>query len=119
MSPTFAEVRAIFKRSCAVTKCHHNGGGNEDLDLRDNDGLYQRLMGSAPNTTKEECRDRTIVVPGNLDGSLLAIMLGTDDGPRMGCGTQMPDDCPEKRDCLSDEDTQTILDWIAGGAPEQ
>jgi hypothetical protein len=114
--PTFASVRSIMSTSCAFTGCHHQGGGTKQVDLRDNAGLYARLMGQAPSTADAACRNRTLVVPGKPDMSLIVAMIEAPAAPRMMCGEQMPKGC--KDNCLLDEEIATFVNWIAMGAPQ-
>src|SRR6185369_8048155 len=99
---TFENVRSIMSTYCAFSGCHHNGGGTKEIDLRDNSGLYARLMGQAPSTAEAACRNRTLVVPGMPDASLVVAMIGEDSAPRMQCGERMPKGC--KDNCLLDSE---------------
>ena len=63
---------------------------------------YQSVMTSGQNSP--------VVIPGDVDNSLLAQkLLGTQSE-----GNGMP---PQGK--LPDDEIQTILDWIAAGAPEK
>jgi hypothetical protein len=109
----------ILSSSCAITGCHNNGGGTTHTDLRDNTGLYMRLMAIPPSTAPSACRNRTIVVPGMPTQSLIVAMIDVPSAARMNCGARMPDGCPTNRPCLTLAQIQTIKDWITAGAPSQ
>jgi len=66
---------------------------------------------------EEGCLNRPLVVPCKPEESLLTAMVGAAEGPRVGCGVRMPDDCPEDDNpCLPDAELETIRSWIAAGA---
>lgn len=84
----YAEVQAIFTRSCAA--CHGSSGG---LNL----GSHASVMAGAAG--------RAVVVPGNPEGSrLVQVISGTR--PRMPVGGPP----------LPASDVKKISDWIKGGA---
>ena len=89
--PTFtADVAPIFKAQCA--SCHGAMGGWDGSN-------YDSAMSTGDHAP--------VVVPGDVEGSLLAVkILGTQQE-----GMLMP---PAGK--LPDGDIKVILDWIAGGA---
>jgi hypothetical protein len=100
--------------SCGTGQCHN---GQQHVDLRNNSGLYDRIVGASPNgsMTMSACRTRTLVVPGDVAGSVLAqvIMAAVT-----GCTDErMPYECPAERPCLTNAQIATITSWITAGAP--
>lgn len=113
---SFAQVAAIITTSCGTSDCHPNDK-RMHTDLHNTDGkLLSRLLGDAPASVKPECQSRPLVMPCSPDTSLLLQKIGTSEDAWAGCGKRMPDDCPEKRACLSNADVETIRSWIAAGA---
>ncbi len=89
-APTFADVEAIFKTSCAV--CHGKYGGWDSSS-------YDKVMTSGDHAP--------VVIPGDPGASLLAQkLLGTSTE-----GTVMPPDGK-----LPDLTINIILNWIKSGA---
>jgi mono/diheme cytochrome c family protein len=93
-APTFVkDILPLFNAKCAM--CHGSMGGW-------NGENYQNTIYSGDNGPA--------VIPGDVDGSLLAQkILGTQT-----TGLSMP---PGSK--MTDEEIQLILDWIAAGAPEK
>lgn len=92
--PTFvADVARIFEARC--TACHGTEGGWTGTSYRE--AIWSGDSGPA-------------VIPGDPDNSpLVQTLIGTHpDGVRMPPGRE-----------LSEIDIQTIVDWVAGGAPER
>ncbi|MFN2189629.1 MAG: c-type cytochrome [Candidatus Promineifilaceae bacterium] len=88
-----ANVLPILESRCV--DCHGNDGGWDA-------STYDLLMSTGDNGP--------VVIPGDVDGSLLAQkLLGTQDE-----GDPMP---PPPLRSLQEELVQLILDWIAAGAP--
>ena len=60
------------------------------------------------------------VVPGDAENSLLYKAIKGEVMCMNGSMTEkiarMPDDCPSKRECLTDAQIKTIGDWINAGA---
>lgn len=92
-APSFSqEVQPILAAQCAL--CHGAAGGWEASD-------YRTVMTSGDHAP--------VIVPGDLEGSLLAQkVLGTQT-----IGGPMP-----PTGLLDEGDRQIILDWIAAGAPD-
>lgn len=110
--PTFESIRNFLGDNCALSACH--GGSGTLNDLRGDSGLYQRL--TTPLDASDECDGLTLVVPGDVETSLLPKMM-RDDPP---CVTRMPNLCDQggPRACLLESQIQPIEAWIAAGAPE-
>jgi len=110
--PTFASIRDFLGENCALSACH--GGSGTINDLRGNAGLYERL--TSPLETSDDCDGFTLVVPGDVEASLLPKMMRPDPP----CVAQMPNLCDQDgpRGCLSESQIQPIEAWIAAGAPE-
>jgi mono/diheme cytochrome c family protein len=90
--PSFGkDIMPILSSSC--TMCHGDSGGWDATN-------YDKLMSTGDHGP--------VVVPGDVDASLLAQKIqGTQTEGKM-----MP---PLKK--MKEKDIQTILDWIAAGAP--
>jgi len=91
--PSFtADILPLLQQYCSA--CHGAAGGWDASS-------YQSVMTSGNNAP--------VIIPGDVDGSLLAQKIqGTQTQ-----GAQMP---PAK--LMPEPDIQTILNWIAAGAPE-
>jgi mono/diheme cytochrome c family protein len=85
------DVLPILVAKCTV--CHGSMGGWDATN-------YSNVM-----TTGE---DVPVVIPGDVDGSLLAQLIQGKQGGIMPPGKKLPDN-----------EIQVILDWIAGGAIEK
>jgi mono/diheme cytochrome c family protein len=91
--PSFsADVAPIFQVRCAA--CHGTMGGWDSSS-------YSTVMTSGNRAP--------VIIPGDVQASLLASMLQGDPA----AGMQMP-----PGGALPPSEVQTILDWIAAGAPE-
>lgn len=113
---TFASVRPILQRSCAMT-CHDGrSSAADDFVFRDDGDLKARLLDVAPRTVPRDCQDRPLVVPGRPELSLLVAMVEEPDGPRAGCAERMPHSCPGRRPCLTETEILTVRAWIEAGA---
>jgi hypothetical protein len=113
---SFAQVEAIVTKSCGTSECHPNAN-RMHTDLHNTDGkLRTRLLGNAPVSVKTECQNRPLVVPCSPETSFIMQKLSTNEAGWAGCGKRMPDECPEKRACLTDADIEIIRSWIAAGA---
>jgi hypothetical protein len=112
---TFSAVRSLMKTTCAVGGCHD--GGFPPVLLDDNN-LYATL------TSYESggCESNKLVKPGSPDESAMAILVKGE------CGriSRMPYNCDLCKandsscsQCLSNDVTDGIRQWIADGAPQQ
>lgn len=110
--PSFASIRGFLGENCALSACH--GGTGTINDLRGDSGLYGRL--TSPLETSDDCDGFTLVVPGDVESSLLPKMM-REDPP---CVARMPNLCDQggPRACLLESQIQPIEAWIAAGAPE-
>jgi hypothetical protein len=115
---TFAAVAEILMTSCTAAKCHDGASGNAKTDLRNNSGLYARIVNAAQTGEMgTACNGKILVVPSQPTMSLLYQKV-TGTGIPSGCGDRMPDGCPTtKTPCLTTAQTNTIRDWIMAGAP--
>ena len=97
---TFAQVQAIFTRSCALDGCHHRPDPTAEMSLEE--GLaYDNIVNVG---TVSYCgADGIRVVPGDPDASCMWQLLSQDIMPLVGGP-------------LPDEDKETIRAWIAAGA---
>jgi hypothetical protein len=114
---TFAAVAQILMSSCTASKCHDGASGNAKTDLRNNSGLYMRLVNAAQSGEMgTACNGKILVVPSQPTMSLLYQKVSGTGIPN-GCGDRMPDGCPTKASCLTSAQIATIQAWIAAGAP--
>jgi hypothetical protein len=113
---TFAQVAQILGTSCGTGNCHN---GQEHTDLRNNTGLYGRIVNGMPSGSRvmSSCTSRTLIEPNDVASSVIAqtIMASVS-----GCtNARMPDDCPSAmRQCLTAAQISTITGWIMAGAPQ-
>ncbi len=115
-SATFAQVAMILGTSCGTGTCHQ--GGNH-VDLRNNAGLYGRIVNAMPSGTNvmAGCTSMPLVVPGSITTGVIPRIT---KAPLTGCGARMPDDCTASgnpRACLTATQTATIDAWVMAGAP--
>lgn len=114
LPPTFATVRRFLSAKCVGC---HDPDHREQVDFKTSTGLYQRLLGRPTNSRIAACASQTLVVPRNLDASLLYQKI-LPDGNRRGCGVQMPKDCEDQDFCrVTPQETKALGDWILMGAP--
>ncbi len=115
--PPYAEVQAIFSRSCTVgMSCHGTAGVHGDLDL--SPGLSFAALVRQPSVLLPRVQR---VNPGDPDGSWLIVKIEGTMSRYREC-QQMPDACGTRMPmvggaALSPEDLSTLRRWIAGGAP--
>jgi len=111
---TFAQVATLLGASCGTGTCHD---GADHVDLRNNAGLYNRIVNAMPNgaRTMAACKTRTLIEPGDVASSVIAqVIMAT----MSGCtNARMPDECPSMRACLTAAQISTITSWITAGAP--
>lgn len=101
--PTLTEVQAqVFGPSCAFSSCHAAPGAS-GLVLED--GLAHAEL---VNVASVDAPGKTLVVPGDAEGSYLVAKLRGDPGIS---GFQMP-----TGDALDDARLQFVIDWIDAGA---
>jgi hypothetical protein len=144
----FQSVVDILTAQCTGCHKSNDGSVTGLIDLQTETGLYTRLTSPLPNGQEGQCgfpdggtdagddasmTNRTAIVAGDLTNSLLyQKILGTQP---MGCGARMPrvkvtlEDggtttvaCDQAdggaANCLTQEQANTIRDWIAQGAKE-
>jgi len=102
-----ANVQPIFTASCATAGCHSSGNPNVPMSL-----AAGQSYGNTVGVPCSECPPRLRVLacgPLTSQSYLVAKLEGTD----ICSGTRMPAAAP-----LSSKDVQTIVDWIAQGAPQ-
>jgi hypothetical protein len=117
---TFEQVKAIMAQSCKGTLCHEPGSMYH-ADWVTASTLYQNLTTPIPtNKPMQHCKGTTVVVPGNAENSLLYKLLKGKAMCMNGSMTeevdQMPHECPQERECLTEAQIKTIGDWINAGA---
>jgi hypothetical protein len=102
-APTLTEVQAeVFGPSCAFSTCHAAPGAS-GLVLED--GQSHAELVDVPSA---DAAGRTLVVPGDSEGSYLVAKLRGDPGIT---GFRMP-----TGDALDDARLQLVIDWIDAGA---
>jgi cysteine-rich repeat protein len=105
LEPTLASIQLnIFTPICAV--CHFPGGTGP-MPLHNEDASYDSLLLFPFSFT---CAVRR-VDPGNPDGSCLVLKI---EGSTQASGAPMP---PPPAAPLSQEEIDTIREWILQGAP--
>jgi hypothetical protein len=106
----FAAVEQILATSCGVANCHDGVGSGLPgaLDLRSG----QAFRNLVPLKSMEMA-SHLLVNPGDPDSSYLYQKIIGAPGI---VGGRMPLGCSGAT-CLSDSETQVILDWINNGAP--
>jgi hypothetical protein len=106
---TLTEVQAILTQRCATGSCHGNASTpSAQLDLRAGE-----THGELVDVDSLLCsaQQRVLVVAGDPDASYLLDKVKGDDT----CGSQrMP---PPPGNALSNDEIQTITNWICAGAP--
>jgi len=112
----FAAVASLLATSCATGTCHQ---ATDHLDLRNNAGLYARLVGVKPTGTKVMTGCGTVVVAGSPSTSLLSKAVKASVS---GCtNARMPDECSTSssnpRACLTTTQIAVIDAWITANAP--
>jgi len=109
-SATWTDVLAVIAaHGCASAGCHGSAGISANLsNLDDYDLGYDELVGASVDCSSSTFGVR--VLPGDPSSSFIVAKLeGIQD-----CGSQMPLGGPY----LSNEEIQTIVSWIASGAPK-
>ena len=113
---TFAQVAQILGTSCGTTSCHSD---TTHTDLRNDAGLYMRLVNAAPtgSATMAACKTMKLVTPNSPSTSVLSQIV---KAAVTGCSpARMPDMCSTAglpRACLSTTQISTIDGWITAGA---
>jgi len=113
---TFAQVAQILGTSCGVTNCHSD---MTHSDLRNDAGLYARLVNAAPagSAAMAACKTMKLVTPNSPSTSVLSQIV---KAAVTGCSTaRMPDMCSTgglPRACLTAAQISTIDGWIMAGA---
>jgi hypothetical protein len=108
----------VFSIHCTGSGCHQpggtgwlqTGGNNGGLDLSERDAAYESLV-NVPSFQKPEL-DR--VEPDAPESSYLIKKLRGD--PDI-VADRMPQQCPQLRPCLSEDQITEISDWILDEAP--
>jgi hypothetical protein len=119
---TFAEVQALFTRSCAMPACHgraDGGGGSGGLYLTDGVTSHEAMVGRP----SDQVASVRLVVPGDPDNSYLVMKVEGTMRERLPqqcaispgrnpCGAQMP----QLAAPLTADERALIRSWIAAGA---
>ena len=102
-----SQVAPIFMASCTGSACHAGARPAQGLDLSSASTAYANLV----NVLSSECTATERVAPGSTASSYLAWKL--QGSGACFFGSKMP-----KIGSLSASDLDTILGWIAEGAPK-
>lgn len=119
------QVQNMFSTSCGVNNCHKEAP--RAIYQSPPGGLWSVLSTPFPSDAGRKCVGSTLVVPGDVDASLLPKIL-TGPSNKVTCKSngqdemvdRMPDGCQDggmERPCMTPAMIQTIKDWIAAGAP--
>jgi hypothetical protein len=108
---TFKAVAEWLGSKCS--SCHD--GGDKHDSLKNDSGLYDRLMGN-PTKGIDACKSQKMVVPNMPEDSLILQKVEEDDAGRKGCGARMPYMCGNA--CFDAKQIDTIRSWIMAGAPK-
>jgi hypothetical protein len=119
---TFASVKEILGRRCATSGCHD--GNPMRVDLRADDGLYERIVRKMPTMGPAGCRKYQIIKPGDHDTSLITIKIEPETAVFTGlnvvrdCPGKMPKGCgaPGGPECLTAGEIGSIFTWVDYGA---
>jgi hypothetical protein len=110
------QVQPILTQRCAIPACHTAStlSGGENLEAG-------QTYAQSVNVRSIAARKLFRVKPGSVKGSFMARkILGVGIAPGIG-GSIMPQGCPglpPSGGCLTEDETFTILLWIANGAPD-
>ena len=103
---TLHEVQAILNERCLPCHSSDNEEGRPRVGL---DLSASNMSGSTIAVRSHQLADTFLINPGHPDTSYLAEKISSDSPSR---GGRMPQDMPP----LSDEEIETIRDWVLGGA---
>ena len=107
LQPTLSSIQAnIFSQKCALSGCHL--GSSAPLGLELSEG---KSRGNLVNVPSQEVPKLLRVAPGNPDQSYMVRKI---EGAAGIIGARMP----RGRDPLSQEEINTIRQWIQDGAPD-
>lgn len=110
------QVQPILTQRCAIPACHvgTSASGGQNLEVG-------QSYAQSVNVRSVGARKLFRVKPGSVKASFMARkILGVGIPPGIG-GSVMPQGCPglpPSGGCLTEEETFTILLWIANGAPD-
>ena len=104
-------MAALLGTSCGTSTCHD---GTDHVDLRNNAGLYARIVNASPTGAKTMAHApaASLIVPNDVTNSVIAQVI---TAKLTGCtNARMPDECPSMRPCLTAAQIATITSWING-----
>jgi hypothetical protein len=120
--PKFCSVK-LYLVNCVF--CHVPTAEDKILksDFSEGDGLYDRLVNKvAVATATAKCANRTLVVPGHPEKSLLYLKLQAGSMPDLlpaTCGKPMPSQAKDQTKMplpFTAGELKLFFDWIMGGA---
>lgn len=113
-APGFDETWALFAGSC--DGCHSGPSPQGELDLSGRDLAYAALVGQPARGPRCADPPHTLVVPGDVDGSLLYAKLAMIQD----CGLGMPGgEPPRGQPPFTEAQLAVVAAWIAGGALDE
>jgi hypothetical protein len=115
-APSLAtQVQPIFTQRCAIPACHVGSSPSGGQNLEAGQSYAQSV-----NVPSIGARMLRRVKPGKVKASFMARKILGVGIPASTGGSIMPQGCPglpPSGGCLTEEETFTILLWIANGAP--
>jgi len=107
---SFAAVQQIFSNSCALSGCHDNGSHTQNLNLSPG-----QAFASIVAIRSVENADLFRINPGADEGESYLYRKVSGEGAI--AGVRMPLGCPSQQPCLTQDEIDTIENWIKEGAP--
>ena len=111
---SFADVQAIFDRSCAFVGCHAGGNPAARLDLSAGASLGE-LVDVEPSNSTAGAMGFSRVEPGNAMNSFLFLKVDAENELDPLLGDRMPRFSPP----LPEEEVDIIRSWIDAGASSE
>ena len=105
----WASIYSYLRRDCASSICH--GADAEPLMGDDLMEAYDAIVGSA-SSDSQACGERTLIVPNDVDASLLYEKLAASEDSPPSCGDEMPRGAPAPPEAF----LALIRAWINAGA---
>ncbi|MFK7999533.1 MAG: hypothetical protein AB8H86_08045 [Polyangiales bacterium] len=107
--PNWNSIYSYLRRDCASSICH--GGDAEPIMGEDAMVAYDLIVGG-PSSDDQACGDRTLIVPNDVNASLLYEKLAASEEFPPSCGDEMPRGAPAPPDSF----LAPIREWINAGA---
>jgi hypothetical protein len=108
-NPSFAtDIQPIFTARCATASCHNLASQQMGLNLQDGYAYAEIVEVESPTS-----RGLKYIRAGEPDNSYLVHMIEADPTPRFARPRM-----PLGRTPLTDNQIQTIINWVSAGAPQ-